>query len=65
MLSNKRQSEVVQRKNMKIFNVLKTILDLRMKNGAAAAGTKYSYGVSMYLWSFNRGMPHKNPVLSA
>jgi len=25
--SNKRQSEVVPRKNMKIFNVLKTILD--------------------------------------
>jgi hypothetical protein len=26
-LSNKRQSEVVQRKNMKTFNGLKTILD--------------------------------------
>jgi hypothetical protein len=35
-----------------------------MKNGAAAEGTKYSYGVSMYLGGFNRGMPHKNPVLS-
>jgi hypothetical protein len=35
-----------------------------MKNGAAAAGTKYIYGVSMYLWGFNRGIPHKKPVLS-
>jgi hypothetical protein len=35
-----------------------------MKNGAAVAGTKDSYGVSMYLSGFNQGMPHKNPVLS-
>jgi len=30
-----------------------------MKNGAAAEGTQYIYGVSIYLWGFNRGMPHK------
>jgi hypothetical protein len=30
-----------------------------MKNEAATAGTKYIYGVSMYLGDFNRGMPHK------
>jgi|APCry1669189204_1035204.scaffolds.fasta_scaffold06700_4 hypothetical protein len=35
-----------------------------MKNGAVAAGTKYIYGVSIYLVSFNRGMPHKKPVIS-
>jgi len=60
MISNKLQSEVVKRKNINIFKVLKTILDWSMKDWAAAQGrhTLY-YGVSIHLWGFNQGIPHK------
>ena len=43
-ISNKRQSKVAQGKNMKISEVLRAILDWRMKNGAAGEGSQYSMG---------------------
>jgi hypothetical protein len=59
----------IYRNNNIIYIHLKSSIFLKgdgllLSGKTSTAGTKFIYGVSMYIEGFNRGMPHKKPVLS-